>query len=647
MIFLKKQILIALIFLFSFLIGIKNIKAYTIGGNYNLTTDIENIRNNTEFNSRIDEFDKTCAANHGNYKYYYCGIGFNRSSDSATASRTVNSNAISIFNWNDPDIKMVTLFYEFNSKVYYLLYLYNPNGGEVNWINKYYINDAEPPSEFSFMNFESTYSYDLNSLYSAVSLDNKAFDKVPISDVSLITSYYRTNQPIYFTIPTDNKLLKDRFGSGWEKANFYETITRGNRIIKSGDILSDSLPTITFNAKNNKENINGEMLTTSVDLTIDFKSINNNKYIYQASYDNGKNWETYTLDDTTLAKKTILNNGTIIARILSIEDNSVVTSSTYTIDNITNTSISSVNLIDNTKNTEYCFMEIEGKKQQVCFNLVAEFINLDTSKYNYYISDNNGTNFKIIENLGSLSSNMKAFNLFKEGTYVVKIEDKEGNYVDSKSMTLKYPESIENLGQKIILDYEFNKDGCNLGDSLELCSVVYIYTLFLNVDITKYNYFYTIDQGRNWININEEVKNGDFFNYETQENITFIAKVEDKKGNYITSANVIIDYTELLASEDNNPLKDVFNFVKEKIYTKLPIIEQLGNIYNSFQYIDGIDTPPVFKFDMSFIGGGVYNINLNFDSYRSIYFGYIKIFFALYTVFAVLNEVKNIIGGGD
>lgn len=97
---------------------------------------------------------------------------------------------------------------------------------------------------------------------------------------------------------------------------------------------------------------------------------------------------------------------------------------------------------------------------------------------------------------------------------------------------------------------------------------------------------------------------------------------------------------------ENKEINSIFDFVTSYIYKKLPIIEQIGKIYNSFQYIDGVDKPPKFNFNMSFLGLGNYMFELNFDNYRDTFFGYLKIIFSLYTVFSVLNEIKNIVNGG-
>ena len=76
--------------------------------------------------------------------------------------------------------------------------------------------------------------------------------------------------------------------------------------------------------------------------------------------------------------------------------------------------------------------------------------------------------------------------------------------------------------------------------------------------------------------------------------------------------------------------------------------EKLKDIYNSFQYVEGKDEPPIFNFDLSFINLGKITIKMDFfDEYRNTFFTYMKIFFSITTVYAVLNELKHVIGGGD
>ncbi len=542
------------------------------------------------------------------------------------------------------------------------------------YLNSYYRSGYDNSVYFSDFGSYLAFSYKSNS---AISLEDFKEKSTSVSEVHRFTYYGEVG---YGNVTFPRNYFEDFFSPRWSEnvpnfsyiyhtnSNFqYKQNTYGfnfkynDEELKTGDelpLLSSinvSNINITFSINENKTNIDGTEYITSKDVTIDFGSIDNTKYMYRVSYNGGDTWETYTLTSSTSIIRRITKNSEIVAQIVNREDNSVVTTNNLTITGIT--SPVSVTLEDVTKtwpsdpeDSRYCFKEIDGKKYQVCSNIKMSFSVVDNNKYNYYYSNTGGSEFTKIEDL---LNNDYYHQLYKSGNYIVKVTDKSGNLIDSASISITLLDQVQEVGQKILLSYQHIKD-VTCPDLPEIsydnpCQHINIHAVFLNVDTNQYNYYYSVDSGpdlKNWILINDELQNTNKYIHVIYESTTFTAKVTDKHGTYITSAHININYEDVVGDNDDNPLKEVFKFVKDYIYKKLPIIEQLGNIYDSFQYIDGVDTPPIFEFNLGFMGAGKYTINFNFfDNYRQIFFNFIKIFFSIYTVLSIVDEVKKMVGG--
>lgn len=118
---------------------------------------------------------------------------------------------------------------------------------------------------------------------------------------------------------------------------------------------------------------------------------------------------------------------------------------------------------------------------------------------------------------------------------------------------------------------------------------------------------------------------------------------------YESVEDAIDDNLNIDIPDDNIFYDNIIKPIIELINKKMPIIAQLKNILDSFQYVEENDFPPQFNVDLTSIGIPYNGIVVDFSfyaQYRDIIFFWIKVIFSVKTLIKILNIVKNMFGGG-
>lgn len=435
---------------------------------------------------------------------------------------------------------------------------------------------------------------------------------------------YDTNLDYIKVISTDsNYFLPISFNN--------ENVAYENDYFLTYKQVMDVKPKITFTKTENTEN--GHI--TSVDVNVKFSSIDNDKYVYQYKRNDLEGWVTYNFNDTDNFTLNYEKNDILYVRVLDKNTFEEITISTYNI-----SSLIPYLVLKHDDNSD-CYVD----NKQVCDN-IRVYPNLMTyDKYMFYYSEDGGTTW-----LTSYSAFTKTVTESNK-TYLFKITDLEGNIIDNLSYTQSPFGEFDTSYPYVKFEYKIDKN----------LLVYYLDTYLYNYDTSKYKFYYS-ENGKDFYELlqNKYVANYNdvylktynpfiqMFSLKFTKNSYVYIKITDLEGNSLGTYTHFIDYDKALEELDNSWFKPIKEFIDNNIFNKLPIIQQLIDIYNSFQYVEGKDEPPVFDFDLGFIGLGNVTIKMDFfNEYRQTFFDYMKIFFSITTVFAVLTELKDVIGGGD
>lgn len=418
-------------------------------------------------------------------------------------------------------------------------------------------------------------------------------------------------------------------------------VVKNNTVFNYYNINKDRLslfstkPTITITSKKNNETINGKEKTTSVDVNVKFSIIDNDKYIYQYKQNELNGWVTYQFNNKDNFTLTYKENADLYVRVLDKETFKEVASATYTV-----SSLVPYLVLEHDDNSE-CYID----NKQVCDNIrvYPHLINYD--KYYFYYSKDGGENWQV--SYSAFTETVTESNK----TYLFKITDLEGNIIDNLSYTQSKFGEFDTSHPYVKFEHKIDE---NL--------LVYFLDVYLyNYDTSKYKFYYS-ENGKDFYELSTSKQVATYenvylktynpfvqmFSLKFTKNSYVYIKITDLEGNGIGTYTHYVDYDKAVDDLDDSWFKPIKKFVEDNIYNKLPVIEQLKDIYNSFQYVEGKDEPPVFNFDLSFINLGKITIKMDFfDEYRNTFFTYMKIFFSITTVYAVLNELKHVIGGGD
>lgn len=614
----KKIMFMIFSFLSIFLIKIQYVEAYTIDGSHDITIDIFKLHNTTEGEERLDNYKTFCDKYSETQKYYACGVG------------NTNINFFQVMTWDDPDIEIIMVAYSNNKEINYKFFIHNPNKSTIKKYEVYYnLKDNFTENEINNKYIEYNVGYEKNGGLAKSYIEN--YDGGNYENFNYIA---KTNVSIRYSNEIDDINNNLGLSDYWKKGKYFEKIMFKNKICENGDILLPSSPyddlTLkkTFNSGTNAGamgkivwDINAYGDIAAMDGLLPFKiqygsndftiknipKFSSYKIYGSNSFESGwtdiTNDERFYFDDFNFEKYTL--EGSLTETIMT----------------------STLNIP-----SDMCVYE----------NIKVEFYFDNTSNFYLYTFDDMTTNFN-----ESWSDVEYYFN-----DYIYYEFPKNTRYAFISSKT------IDNIKSKIYFPFNFS------GNS-EILFGAYIYDYNKNSVMNSINDKSFKDNSYySYFDFNYTLSNGEILFLErkinTEETPYFyvhkdlFVQFENKKSFSIKTVNGFVDinpdiidnpYSKVDLAE-HKEINSIFDFVTSYIYEKLPIIEQLGKIYNSFQYIDGVDKPPKFNFDMSFMGLGTYTFDLNFDNYRDTFFGYLKILISIYTVLSVLNEVKNIVDGG-
>ena len=393
------------------------------------------------------------------------------------------------------------------------------------------------------------------------------------------------------------------------KSNVKVKIMKGDAYlplrINKGEILNEgeefptykaaTTPRISFSYTNIKETIDEKEYVVGKNVTIDFGYIDNSKYLYLVSLDNGKNWTSYSLTKSTSVKIKVYDNINIIAKVLKIENNEYVTGASFTIGGIENAKVTIKFYKYDNPNCEANYL---NKKTEVCndLDIIFNYINFDKYKYQYSIDK--GKNF-----IDITKTEDNKFNYVLHNEYlIVKVVDKNSNeIVASASYTFgKYNDIPKEPFVNFEIYYNFTScDSTNtLCDTFKLVSpreyqklkknnLIHLKdvsaTLGVQVFNYKENYHYYFSDNSN-IYKNHEIKDfkkSEFGYYysaiETDFNMTIVIDIYNENNEYVGSYSFTI--AEL-------PKK------QEDIFSPTDILDYFKNISNNnnnlFYYINEV-----------------------------------------------------------
>lgn len=335
--------------------------------------------------------------------------------------------------------------------------------------------------------------------------------------------------------------------------------------INYDEYINDNL-NITFTSKNNIVNDK----VASVNLTIDYGVIDNNKYIYLYKKLDDSNWTTVNLINNSYIDVLINKNNSIIAQILDKSTYEVVKQSTMTITNIdydVNISFESETLKDDF-----------GNIYQTNVNIIFNTLNRDLFYYEYrtdnFILDNNEFWSRLDDDKSSIVvQNRDNINIY------ARIIDKSTDEVVYMT-TYKITNIINkpNISFKTFnnLSYE---NGKNYISSIDL---TIDYGL---IDNSKYIYQYKKENDENWTTVNLFNSSYDI---NINENCNIIARVINKEDeSIITISSFTIVNIEKIGESNLDNLNDILNYVNQNNNTST-VFSSFNDVWNEFKKNDKI-----------------------------------------------------------
>ena len=202
--------------------------------------------------------------------------------------------------------------------------------------------------------------------------------------------------------------------------------------------ITESLPNVSITKLDDTScttSINGTEYIVCTKLQVSVSHMILTKYRIYYSYDNGETWNSTAGDGWV---EVIDYNCNFIVKVLGRDDNKYINSASYNI-----TTIST----DYSQLGQYISFRGELNNDKTIFNLKTYFYNFDNTNYNYYYSIGDNGNFtEITETYEVGVSNVYYFSydFFQYDYILIKITDKEGNYVTSATYTVNVFSDLKN-----------------------------------------------------------------------------------------------------------------------------------------------------------------------------------------------------------
>lgn len=416
---------------------------------------------------------------------------------------------------------------------------------------QYRVETSSPPTIYSIFEFNSSSNFDSSTLIQNISC--------PAGNICLSSNYddILPNTILQFSykpiILYDSNISLDYYSYNISRTyqprigNLYYSI--GDDIPSVIDYKKSQVPTITLSNLTPIEDNNGNFYKYNVDISYSIYNIL--KYSYQWKTPNLDEWVDISSNNLTLDLEL---NGNYLFRILDKSDNSVVSSSSLTISDI---SITTPYIINKISTPDSCRILYDNDELVVCNKLYLE-PSIYGSNYHYQYSLDNGTTWDY------LFSNY-SFLVQKNDSVPLRVLDNDNHILWSETLT--FTENLDSIpndyGIKISFDDTFEGTDSNK----QFFTKIYFY----NLDSNLFHNVYISYDGFNWSLLS--LTNYTLYmyaqsNYYTSNN-TFYIKILDSNNDIIftTSHNVklnkensdIVGYLENFNRSMQGPISSVIN----------------------------------------------------------------------------------------
>lgn len=376
---------------------------------------------------------------------------------------------------------------------------------------------------------------------------------------------------------------------GWNQlvtnVNLYNT-DRSIYFEKNLDVTINTSPTISITeTSEEKTTVQDKEYLIAVNLNVESTNIDDSKYICMFSFDNKETWDKFNCSEKYSYKAT--NNGNYYAQIVSREDESVISSVTYTITKIQILPSSNPKIdIEITKKTNdqtdfisggSCIINKNNNTYTQCEDINIKFSLIDESilKYEYSYDKQNwiNFNFNILDKLDE--SNTISMRIYKNTTLYVRVINLDNNEINnSATYTITSINTTEFLTQEVTFQSVYYRDLMKID----------VYSLFVNYDPTNYNYYFNTSADKNsFVDITNKIvcNSNTGCRYITSFDYSGFVyiRIEDKQGNYINTFTYTVNYDHYLEKKNVN---DYMNDVPKFMESMKGYISKFTDVLNYF-----------------------------------------------------------------
>lgn len=376
---------------------------------------------------------------------------------------------------------------------------------------------------------------------------------------------------------------------GWNQlvtnVNLYNT-DRSIYFEKNLDVTINTSPTISITeTSEEKTTVQDKEYLIAVNLNVESTNIDDSKYICMFSFDNKETWDKFNCSEKYSYKAT--NNGNYYAQIVSREDESVISSVTYTITKIQILPSSNPKIdIEITKKTNdqtdfisggSCIINKNNNTYTQCEDINIKFSLIDESilKYEYSYDKQNwiNFNFNILDKLDE--SNTISMRIYKNTTLYVRVINLDNNEINnSATYTITSINTTEFLTQEVTFQSVYYRDLMKID----------VYSLFVNYDPTNYNYYFNTSADKNsFVDITNKIvcNSNTGCRYITSFDYSGFVyiRIEDKQGNYINTFTYTVNYDHYLEKKN---VTDYMNDVPKFMESMKNYISKFTDVINYF-----------------------------------------------------------------
>lgn len=327
-----------------------------------------------------------------------------------------------------------------------------------------------------------------------------------------------------------------------------------------------SKPTISITKESETTvTVEDETFISSVTLNIEFSNIDNDKYLYMYKYGSSNDWSTISLTQSNSFNKTFNTNNTLYVQILDKTTHDIVTSATFTINQINYNFEPYVDVTE--KIPTACSFYKNGRSYTICKDINLSAKNLEDGNYisSYSYDKINWTNF--VNTTISMNENKTIY--FKIYNYLTNEVSYTSSYTVSNIDT-----DISELGVFNTYSSSYDKN-----TSL-ITAYINIYNLLDPVQ-DNYKIYYSFNS-TSFNDITLLLSNKtNYYQYEINninEDTTIYFKITDLNDNILYTSTYSINY-QIEANENSNffsSFRTKFHGLSDIITTPLYAIKKIN-----------------------------------------------------------------------